>query len=91
MKRVKVGDFRDRASELIRRAEHGETILIANRDRDVAKIVPITTPVRQEGGLVGLPSGSFSAARWLGRPKDQLFLATHKDALERLLKKPDVR
>ena len=26
-----------------------------------------------------------------GRPKDQLFLATHKDALEQLLKKPDVR
>jgi hypothetical protein len=24
-----------------------------------------------------------------GRPKDQLFLATHKDALEQLLKKPD--
>lgn len=26
-----------------------------------------------------------------GRPKDQLFLATHKDALEQLLKKPDVK
>ena len=25
-----------------------------------------------------------------GRPKDQLFLATHRDALEQLLKKPDV-
>jgi len=25
-----------------------------------------------------------------GRPKDQYFLATHKDALEQLLKKPDV-
>ncbi len=25
-----------------------------------------------------------------GRPKDQLFLATHKDALEQLLKKPDL-
>ena len=25
-----------------------------------------------------------------GRPKDQLFLATHKDALEQLLKKPNV-
>jgi prevent-host-death family protein len=58
MKRVKVGDFRDRASELIRRAEHGETIIIANRDRDVAKIVPIGTPVRQEGGLVGSLAGT---------------------------------
>jgi hypothetical protein len=25
-----------------------------------------------------------------GRPKDQLFLATHQDALEQLLKKPDL-
>jgi hypothetical protein len=25
-----------------------------------------------------------------GRPKDQLFLATHRDALEQLLRKPDV-
>jgi prevent-host-death family protein len=58
MKRVNVGDFRDRASELIRRAEHGETIIIANRDRDVAKLVPISTPVSQEGGLVGSLAGT---------------------------------
>lgn len=42
MKRVKIGEFRDRASELIRRAAGGETIVILHRDREVAKVVPIT-------------------------------------------------
>ena len=41
MKRVKVGEFRDRASELIRRAAGGETIVILHRDREVAKVVPM--------------------------------------------------
>lgn len=41
MKRVKIGEFRDRASELIRRAAGGETIIILHRDREIAKVVPI--------------------------------------------------
>jgi prevent-host-death family protein len=41
VKRVKIGEFRDRASELIRRAAGGETIVILHRDREVAKVVPI--------------------------------------------------
>jgi antitoxin (DNA-binding transcriptional repressor) of toxin-antitoxin stability system len=38
MKRVRIGEFRDRASELIRRAAGGETIIILNRDREVVRI-----------------------------------------------------
>lgn len=52
MKRVKIGEFRDRASELIRRAAGGETIVIVNRDRAVAKVVPIIER-RAGGGLIG--------------------------------------
>lgn len=58
MKRVKIGDFRDRASELIRRAAHGETIVIANRDRDVAKIVPIHAATGEGHGLIGSLAGT---------------------------------
>ena len=58
MKRVKVGEFRDRASELIRRAAGGETIVILNRNREVAKIVPIAGKARREGGLVGSLAGT---------------------------------
>ena len=53
MTRIKVGEFRDRASELIRRAAGGETIVILNRDREVAKIVPIADKTGRAGGLVG--------------------------------------
>ena len=52
MKRVKIGEFRDRASELIRRAASGETIVILHRDREVAKVVPIRAAKDGEG-LVG--------------------------------------
>ena len=52
VKRVKIGEFRDRASELIRRAAGGETVVILNRDREVAKIVPVTSRLHG-GGLIG--------------------------------------
>ncbi|MBI2833967.1 MAG: type II toxin-antitoxin system Phd/YefM family antitoxin [Acidobacteria bacterium] len=58
MKRVKIGEFRDRASELIQRAASGETVVILNRDREVAKIVPITTKTDRAGGLVGCLAGT---------------------------------
>jgi len=56
--RVKIGEFRDRASELIRRAAGGETIVILNRDREVAKVVPITAKADRTGGLVGCLAGT---------------------------------
>jgi prevent-host-death family protein len=58
MKRVRIGEFRDRASELIRRAASGETIVILNRDREVAKIVPITAGTGGATGLVGCLAGT---------------------------------
>jgi prevent-host-death family protein len=58
VKRVKIGEFRDRASELIRRAEGGETIVIMNRDREVAKIVPITATTERTTALVGALAGT---------------------------------
>jgi prevent-host-death family protein len=58
MKRVKIGDFRNRASEFIRRAAGGETIVILNRDREVAKVVPITPSADRPGGLIGCLAGT---------------------------------
>jgi prevent-host-death family protein len=52
VKRVKIGEFRDRASELIRRAAEGETIVILHRDREVAKVVPISAD-KGRGSLIG--------------------------------------
>lgn len=53
-----MGEFRDRASELIRRAAGGETIVILNRDREVAKLVPITERSPRGGGLIGSLAGT---------------------------------
>ena len=58
VRRVKIGEFRDRASELIRRAATGETIVILNRDRAVAKIVPISAKTARAAGLVGSLAGT---------------------------------
>jgi prevent-host-death family protein len=58
VKRVKIGDFRDRASELIRRAAEGETIVILNRNREIAKVVPITAKADRTRGLIGSLAGT---------------------------------
>jgi prevent-host-death family protein len=58
VKRVKIGEFRDRASELIRRAAGGETVVILNRDREVAKVVPIAARTERTEGLVGCLAGT---------------------------------
>jgi prevent-host-death family protein len=58
MKRVKIGEFRNRASELIRRAAGGETIVILNRDREIAKVVPIVAKENRAQSLVGCLSGT---------------------------------
>jgi antitoxin (DNA-binding transcriptional repressor) of toxin-antitoxin stability system len=49
MKRVKIGEFRDRARELMRRAAGGETIVILHRDREVAKVVPMRADKHSKG------------------------------------------
>jgi prevent-host-death family protein len=58
VKRVKIGEFRNRASELIRRAAGGETIVILNRDREIAKVVPIAANADRTGGLIGCLAGT---------------------------------
>jgi len=58
MKRVKIGEFRNRASELIRRAAGGETIVILNRDREIAKVVPMAAKADGAEGLIGCLAGT---------------------------------
>jgi antitoxin (DNA-binding transcriptional repressor) of toxin-antitoxin stability system len=58
MARVRIGEFRDRASELIRRAAGGETVVILNRDRAVAKIVPVRSTAGAGTGLLGALEGT---------------------------------
>jgi hypothetical protein len=54
----------------------------------------VVIDVRREFMIEGVPVPTarllhiIESTRAAGRPKDQLFLATHKDALEQLLTKP---
>jgi len=66
--RVKIGEFRDRASELIRRAAGGETVVILNRNREVAKIVPITTRTDRGRGFVGSLAGTATVRGDIEQP-----------------------
>ena len=68
MTRVKIGEFRDRASELVRRAAGGETIVILNRDREVAKVVPIAARAVRAGALVGCLAGTARVRGDIERP-----------------------
>ena len=67
MKRVKIGEFRNRASELIRRAAGGETIVILNRNREVARVMPVTAK-NDVGGLVGSLAGTAQVRGEIERP-----------------------
>jgi hypothetical protein len=49
MQRVKTGEFRDRASELIRRAAGGETVIILNRDEPRVKGEQTNAGARPDG------------------------------------------
>jgi prevent-host-death family protein len=56
MTKVQIGELRDRVSHYVRRAEHGETIVVVNRRREVAVLAPRRhshQPARLLGSLKG--------------------------------------
>jgi prevent-host-death family protein len=67
MRRVKIGEFRNRASEFIRRAEEGETVVIMNREREVARLVPAQGE-GSGGALVGCLAGTAEVLGDLDEP-----------------------
>jgi prevent-host-death family protein len=62
MTRVGVGELRDRVSRYVRRAEKGETIVIVNRDREVAVLQPWRGGARRSGRLLGALKGTARVA-----------------------------
>jgi prevent-host-death family protein len=42
MKRVKIAELKDRLSEHLRAVERGGTVLVTDRDRPIARIVPVS-------------------------------------------------
>ena len=58
MVRVGIGDLRDNVSRWVRRAQHGETIIIVNRDREVAVLQPWRGRRRSATRLLGCMKGT---------------------------------
>ena len=56
--RVGIGELRDGVSRYVRRAEKGETIVIVNRDREVAVLQPWRGRIRRPGRLLGALKGT---------------------------------
>lgn len=58
MVRVGIRELRDNVSRFVRRAEHGETIVIVNRDREVAVLAPVRRRRKKATRLLGFMKGS---------------------------------
>ena len=49
MKSVKIAELKDRLSEHLRAVEQGAEVVVADRNRPIARIVPIGSPIYQAG------------------------------------------
>jgi len=58
MTKVQIGQLRDRASYYVRRAEHGETIVVVNRTREVAVLSPRRRQPARAARLLGCLKGT---------------------------------
>ena len=62
MVKVGIGELRDNVSRYVQRARNGETIVIVNRDREVAVLSPWRGPARRARRLVGCLKGTARVA-----------------------------
>ena len=58
MKRVKIAELKDQLSRHLRAVERGAEVVVTDRDRPIARIVPV-----DEGVVKVPPSRSFSSVR----------------------------
>lgn len=78
MKRVKIAELKDRLSEHLRAVERGGEVVVTDRDRPIARIVPIIDPGTQVRVIQPIRSFSdvrgrrYSPARWKTNSTDLL-------------------
>ena len=68
MTKVQIGELRDRVSHYVRRAEHGETIIIVNRRRVVAALMPWPRRPTRSTRLLGFLKGTATVRRDIVSP-----------------------
>ncbi|CAN5714219.1 hypothetical protein BH23CHL8_BH23CHL8_01990 [soil metagenome] len=60
MKRVRIAELKDHLSEHLRSVERGAEVVVTDRSRPIARIVPVTAAGRLR---VIAPQGDFAAVR----------------------------
>lgn len=61
--KVSVSDAKSQLTELVRRAESGETVVLTRRGREVVRLTPVVAPVRGRARRKLLESVRAAAAR----------------------------
>lgn len=78
--RVKIAQLKDRLSEHLRAVEKGAEVIVTDRDRPIARIVPIDKPRRRI--RVVSPKNDFSVARRKRYPSARWKLSSTELLLE---------
>jgi antitoxin (DNA-binding transcriptional repressor) of toxin-antitoxin stability system len=83
MKTVKIAELRNRLSHYLRRVQRGESILVCERDRVIARIDRVEAQVQ----------GSATEAEWLSRLERQGVVRRGKGKLTKawLARRPPIR
>lgn len=80
MIRVKIAQLKDRLSEHLRAVENGAEVIVTDRDRPIARIVPIDRPGRHI--RVVSPRSAFSVVRKKRYPSARWKLSSTELLLE---------
>ena len=70
VKTIKITELKNRLSEYLRRVQRGESILVCDRDRVIARIEPVggrRTRPRERSGVAGPAGAAWSHPSWHGQ------------------------
>jgi len=80
MRRVKIAELKNHLSQHLRAVEAGDEVVVTDRDRPIARIVPAMSPMPSV--KVIYPKGDFIAVRDRERPRVDLGVSSTSLLLE---------
>jgi prevent-host-death family protein len=80
MRSVKIAELKDRLSEHLRAVEQGDEVIVTDRDRPIARIVPLTTSSRRV--RIVRPKRDFAHVRDRRRSRAGLAISSTELLLE---------
>jgi prevent-host-death family protein len=80
MKRVKIAELKDHLSQHLRAVEAGDEVLVTDRQRPIARILPVVDP--RPAVTIISPRGDFMAMRDRERPHVDLGVSSTRLLIE---------